>query len=291
MIKKSIVLGALSVIATFAYVPFIHADTAKNHQVHNKTSNQSKIAENEKSSFVKMTVESITNSGDKKLVRIKLVKALNNAPLTLNDLKEVHTKKIHFLIVDDKLKDYSHVHPRITKKLGVYEFEWQPKTQGNYRIWADLLPLETQTQEYVTSTLSNNSKSKPTIDKTVSQQSTMEGLTFKLLFDDSNLQMEKAAMGKIVVTDAQGQPVKDLEPIMGAFAHIVGFWNDFKTITHIHPIGEEPSKSTDRGGPEFEFHFDPERAGFIKLFAQFKIKGKELIVPFGIMVKPRQMIS
>lgn len=72
---------------------------------------------------------------------------------------------------------------------------------------------------------------------------------------------------------------------MEAFAHIFGFFDDRQTVVHIHSIGEEPSKATDKGGPELQFHIMPKKAGFIKLFVQVSINGKELFLPFGIVVK------
>jgi hypothetical protein len=71
---------------------------------------------------------------------------------------------------------------------------------------------------------------------------------------------------------------------MGSFAHIVVFSEDMKTVVHIHRMGDEPSKETDRGGPELEIHMEPKKAGFVKIFAQIKIKGKELFVPFSFTV-------
>jgi len=198
----------------------------------------------------------------------------------------VHTQKIHLLIIDDSLQDYTHIHPTATNTPGVYQFEWQPKKQANYRIFADLFPLDTNSQEYAVADLTRVNNVEPKIARTVSFQSVVDGFIFKLSFDNKKLQLGKASMASISVTDQKGVPVKDLEPIMGAFAHIVGFSEDLRSVIHIHPMGKEPSKITDRGGPELEFHIEPERAGFIKLFAQVKIKGKELYAPFGIMIQP-----
>ena len=62
--------------------------------------------------------------------------------------------------------------------------------------------------------------------------------------------------------------------------------DDFRTVTHVHPMGKEPTNAGDRGGPELMFHLEPSKPGFVKLFAQVKVGGKEIFVPFGVMVKP-----
>lgn len=237
-------------------------------------------------SSIKLSVPKVEDKGDKKVVQIKLTKTKDDSPVPLDNLKEVHTQKIHLLIIDDSLEDYSHIHPKPTKEVGVYAFEWNPtKKNANYRVWADLFPLDTNAQEYAIADLTTSQGSKAEINRTASMQSTVEGLTFKLTFGSPDLQAGKAAMGKIVITDDKGNPVKSLEPIMGSFAHIVGFGDDLKNVVHIHPMGTEPTKDTDRGGPELQFHIEPEKAGFIKMFAQVKVNGKELFAPFGLAVK------
>ena len=78
---------------------------------------------------------------------------------------------------------------------------------------------------------------------------------------------------------SQGKP---LEPVLGAFAHIVGFNEDFKTVLHAHPLGDAPKDENARGGPDLEFHIVFPSAGFYKIFVQLKIAGKDLFVPFGV---------
>jgi hypothetical protein len=238
----------------------------------------------EKQATIKISLVKQEDQVGKKLTQIKLTKITDDQPVALNDLKEAHTQKVHLLIVDDSLTDYHHIHPEATKEPGVYQFEWTPKAKGSYKLWADLVPVATNEQQYVTFDLIKGEKGAP-IDKNVSLQSTVEGYTFKLSFDQDKLVAGKPVMGKIIVTDAKGDSVKTLEPIMAAYAHIVGFSEGLQSVVHIHPMGDEPTKETDRGGPELEFHLEPSAPGFIKLFAQVKLNGKELFVPFGINIE------
>ena len=82
-----------------------------------------------------------------------------------------------------------------------------------------------------------------------------------------------------------GKPVDFLEPVMGAFAHMVGFYEDYETIAHIHPMEKEPTENTERGGPILRFHIEPEQSGHLKLFAQVQINGKQVYAPFSISVE------
>lgn len=244
------------------------------------------MGNNNFNSTIKVSIQKITNIGREKQIFIEMTTNKDGKPVLLDELKEVHTQKIHLLVIDDVLQDYSHLHPKATSKPGIYEFDWNPtKNDGAYQAWVDIVPKNTNAQEYIIVKLPTTKKSKSTINRIVSNKCIVNGLTFQLSFDNSNLQAGKPTMGKIDIADANGNPVTNLEPVMGAYAHIVGFSDDLKSVVHIHPMGEEPFKSSDKGGPVLRFHLEPVKAGFVKLFAQVKVNGKELFAPFGIIVK------
>ena len=39
-----------------------------------------------------------------------------------------------------------------------------------------------------------------------------------------------------------------------------------------------------RGGPDIDFHIEPSHAGFLRLFAQVRVAGRDLFFPFGVTV-------
>lgn len=216
-------------------------------------------------------------------VTLRLRRFTDGLTLSQSDLKTVHTEKLHLLIADATLTDYQHIHPEPSPTPGVYAFTFTPTQPGGYKVWADITPADTGKQEFVPAILSEPAQAR--IAKTVSQAASAGGYHFSLSFDAPPAR-GKASMGSIRITDAGGKPVNTLQPVMGAFAHIVGFYGDFEHIVHIHPMGTEPEKPTDRGGPELAFHIEPQQAGFIKLFAQVNIGGKEIFAPFGVEVAP-----
>ncbi len=212
-------------------------------------------------------------------------KITNEKTLSLlkDDAFEVkHTRKIHLLVIDPSLTDYQHIHPEPTATSGVFGFKFTPKKEGYYRVWADVTPVSTHKQEFVVADLGQRKAA--TIDKTESSAATVDGYHFVLTFDKPLVEGNES-MGTIKITDAKGGSVSSLQPLMGAFGHMVGFYDDFHTILHTHPLGDEPKSDKERGGPELSFHLMPAKAGFIKLFAQVKINNKELYVPFGVIVK------
>jgi hypothetical protein len=234
---------------------------------------------------VKISLQPATplQAGKTSQVHLTLNDIANGKPLSFDNLKESHTKKLHLLIVDPSLSDYHHIHPSADKKAGNFVFDFLPKKNDSYRVWADVIPVSTGKQEYVQTDIGKAAPNKAVIDKTVSLVSIVEGYTFTLALD-GELKAESAVMGNIVITK-NGKSFTQLEPIMGAFAHVVGFNEDYKSIMHIHPMGKEPTSDAERGGPKLEFHIEPKKAGFTKLFAQVKIDGKEIFAPFGVTVK------
>lgn len=204
--------------------------------------------------------------------------------ITEDDLKIIHTKKIHLLAIDDSLEDFHHIHPIKTDKAGEFLFEFNAKKEGKYNFWLDILPLKSGAQEYVLKNLSTEkAAAKAEINKKIITENIVDGYKLSLVFD-SILTASSASLGTIKISDSEGKPVNNLQPVLGAFAHIVAFGEDLNSIIHVHPMGKEPEKESDVGGPELSFHIMPEAAGFIKLFVQIKINGKDIFVPLALQV-------
>lgn len=214
------------------------------------------------------------------LYSVKLTDIKTGKPVTEDDLKTVHTKKLHLLVIDPSLTEYHHVHPTLNQD-GTWDAYWAEAGANRFRVWADITRKDTGRQEFVMTDIGAKDKIYK-IDKTLNSDYTVGEYSFSFKLD-GELKAGEAAMATITVTK-NGKPFDQLEPVMGAFAHLVGFNEDYKTIMHIHPMGKEPEKDIERGGPELQFHIEPEKAGYNKLFAQFRIDGNDVFVPFGIMV-------
>lgn len=204
-------------------------------------------------------------------------------PLGTSGLQTVHTKKFHLLVIDESLSDYHHLHPTETETSGEFKASFKPALSHPYMVWADVTP-EGGNQQYVRTTLKPEGKLvSAKVDTRTSLKAVAEGMTFDLKFDETP-KAGAMSMATITVTDSNGKPFNQLQPVMGAFAHVVGFSQDGSSIAHVHPQGPEPTKDSERSGPAISFHFEPEKTGFTKLFAQFKIKDKDVFVPFGVTI-------
>lgn len=206
-------------------------------------------------------------------------------PLSLDQLEVAHTEKIHLLVIDQSVTDYHHLHPVAGDKPGEYRFDFAPRLGGTYHIWADLVPKATGKQEYSKTTVKVDGTS-GTPSNSVNTTAEVDGYRFDLTTEkNAPLQAGKATVVKVKVTGPDGSAFSKLEPVMGAFAHMVAFPADLSSVTHVHPMGAEPKTNAERGGPELSFHVEPDKPGFQKFFLQTQIGGKEKFAGFGLNVE------
>jgi ketosteroid isomerase-like protein len=206
-------------------------------------------------------------------------------PVTSAELELAHTKLVHLLIVDASLTNYLHEHPVETAP-GEWSFAFNPKTGGTYTVFADLLPKATGAQEYAKTTVTVAGAARP-LDTSLNLSATVDGYRFDLKIPaDEPLTAGAASLVSVHVTKPDGSAATNLEPIMAAFAHGVGFTADLSSVLHVHPMGKEPEADTERGGPDLSFHLQPAMPGFFKFYVQVQIDGQSRFAGFGLNAAP-----
>jgi hypothetical protein len=215
---------------------------------------------------------------------LKLTSLLGE-PLLFKDLREVHTKKIHLLIVDPSLSDYHHEHPLPTDVPGEYAFSFTPRVAGSYGAYADIQPLLTGLQEYARAELVSPAASQEVVQKTYPMSGDADGLRYELSFETKPLRVGTPAAAHVRVTKG-GRPFAGLEPVMAAFAHLVGFREGGDVVLHMHPLESRALGADDRGGPDLAFRFFADDPGYYRLFLQTQVGGRAQFVPFGVQVEP-----
>jgi len=226
--------------------------------------------------------------GEKAEVTISLARARDQSPVTRRDLLVMHTEKIHLLIVDSSLMDYHHEHPKPADKPGEYNFSFTPRKPGPYRIFADVVPTETSMQEYVIGEIAAETKGLPIEKPPVNKTAEADGFHFELAMKTKEGAAPKAGQvvtGTLTVKGPDLLGFKKLEPVMGAFAHLVAFHEDGKTVLHIHPEGPEPATNDERGGPTLTFKFYAPVPGYYRLYAQTQIFEEAIFAPFNVVVE------
>jgi hypothetical protein len=71
-----------------------------------------------------------------------------------------------------------------------------------------------------------------------------------------------------------GRPVRDLQPYLGAYGHLVALHAPELAYSHVHPNGEDRAKGV------ITFDTELRRAGTYRLFMQFQTGGRVHTVAF-----------
>jgi hypothetical protein len=81
------------------------------------------------------------------------------------------------------------------------------------------------------------------------------------------------------------QPVP-LQPVMGAFAHLVAFDEARSGFAHLHPMEVDLTKPPDELRPELNFKVTIPAPGRYAIWAQVNLGGTEVFAPFWVDVLP-----
>ncbi|MFZ5496559.1 MAG: heavy metal-binding domain-containing protein [Verrucomicrobiota bacterium] len=252
------------------------------HEAHGGAGHSHATAAAEPTTAIEILSPNSLVAGKPAQIAVRLINGKTGRPVTAADLEVAHTKRVHLLIIDPSLSDYHHEHPVETAP-GVWSFTFSPRAGGEYVVFADLLPAATGVQEYARGIVKVAGAPR-TFEPEESNSVAVDGYRFDLAIEGGKIPLEGGAMVKVRVTKPDGSPAQNLEPIMGAFAHGVGFTPDMKTVLHVHPLGEEPTSDSQRGGSELSFHIAPAAAGYYRFYVQVQIDGKDRFAGFGINV-------
>lgn len=232
----------------------------------------------------------------------------NGAQIVPADLRMNHDHLLHVMVVDAGLEDYAHAHPTANAD-GTFTFTFTPRLDRPYRLWADFQLAHAEQEgghshgdeshgdqshgeeahadhaepTYASTDLAVGAGAVPAFAAPQSLRAEAGGLRFQLSLP-SALQAGEATQAQLAVVSADGQPFTQLEPLMGAYAHIVGFNPGATTMLHVHPEGAAPANAAARGGPVISFTLEPQNPGPQRLFVQVQANGAEIFVPFTVIV-------
>ncbi|MDB6167071.1 MAG: hypothetical protein JWQ83_2211 [Lacunisphaera sp.] len=211
------------------------------------------------------------------------LRTASGKPIAPEDLLVAHTRKLHLLVIDETLSDYQHIHPEPGRRAGEWKFRMTPTRPGLYRVFADFTPVATARGLYGVVEF--------TVPGSVPRVTRMNNATFDaagIRFELATLQPLRARQPVDLVFRASrrnGQPVP-LQPVMGAFAHLVAFDELRSGFAHLHPNQVDLAKPPDPVKPELTFKVTIPQPGRYVIWAQVKIEGEEIFAPFWTDVSP-----
>jgi hypothetical protein len=188
----------------------------------------------------------------------------------------VHEKPFHLFIVSRDLKYFAHGHPDAAED-GSLALNHR-LAPGEYMLIADFLPeggTSQMVQKAIVVAGLRGTRPSPADDPAVPDES--NGLEVRLQTKD--LAAGRHACLTFTVTDAKtGAPVLDLQPYLGAPAHMLIVRGDLEDAIHGHP--EELATT----GPTVSFHPLIPARGDYKLWVQFQRAGRVSTTSFEFTV-------
>src|SRR5262245_34295291 len=198
---------------------------------------------------------------------------------TVKDFHIVHEKPFHLFIVSQDLSYFAHLHPQ-QQGDGSFVIETSVPKPGAYLVYSDFFPVagvpqvaygNLITAGYHDDLFSGRAVIKP--DEVLIRD--VEGTRFALTLEPREPVAGKKLTLTYQITDLKtGEPVRDLEPYLGAWGHTLILSEDARDYVHTH------------AGAEISFEAFVPRSGRYRIWSQFQRHGKVITVPFTIEVKP-----
>jgi hypothetical protein len=202
------------------------------------------------------------------------------------DLRVSHTRRLHLLVVDPTLTDYQHLHPEPAAEAGVWRFAFTPRFGGVYRVFADFTPAATGRSLYATAdvAIGGTAAEANATSQTPNWQSEAGGCRFELVPSAPSVRAGAPVDLRLVIARPDGAAVA-LEPVMGAFAHLVAFDEARSGFAHLHPVDPGLDRPPDTIRPELRFRLTIPQPGRYVVWAQVNAAGREVFVPFRFDVQ------
>jgi hypothetical protein len=204
----------------------------------------------------------------------------------------IHDKLMHLIIVNrEDLSHFAHIHPKLNNETGVFNITHTFSKAGKYKMWIDAKPkggiqqiliafpfnVEGQPVHTPTTIAHEQTRVKNVVADEQSYQVTL------------NCQPEHLIAGRDIkmtfeITDANGKPISNLEPLMAAGGHCVIIGADAREFLHVHPAEEIENISSWQGGPSVSFLAHFPKPGLYRAWGQFQHEGRLITADFTFEV-------
>jgi len=203
-------------------------------------------------------------------------------PIAPEDLLLTHTKLLHVMVTDPSLRDYQHLHPVPGREPGDWELECTPHRAGLYRVFADFTPAATARGLYASAEFTvPGTPDRPPPEDNWSYEA--DGLRYTLT-PDAPIRVRDVVTLTLTVDSAPGRRPIPLEPVMGAYAHLVAFDQARSGFAHIHPQQTDLSQRPDLYRPQLTFKLQIPQAGRFVIWSEIKTGGRDRFAPFWFEV-------
>ena len=186
----------------------------------------------------------------------------------VRSFETLHGKPLHLIVVRRDLSSFEHVHPTMADD-GTWSADVDLERAGEYRVFADFQPADAESGLTLGHDLSVQGDYVPAGLPRPSATSRVGDYEVRL---DGELVPGKTSPVTMTVSRA-GRPVRDLQPYLEAFGHLVALRDGDLAYLHVHPDGA-PGDGRTPPGPDITFFAEVPSAGAYRLFLDFKHGGE-----------------
>jgi hypothetical protein len=187
----------------------------------------------------------------------------------VRDFEPENGKLLHLIVARADLTAYQHLHPRLHPD-GTWSVELATPRAGAYRAIADFV---VDGRKYVVGTtlhVPGEARDRPLPAPALHARG--DGYAVELQ-RPARLEAGEEAQLTFRIT-RQGRPVRDLQPYLGAYGHLVALHAPDLAYSHVHPHSE------DRAAGAITFDTELRTRGAYRLFLQFRTAGRVHTVAF-----------
>jgi hypothetical protein len=207
----------------------------------------------------------------------------SSTPLTSFPIE--HEKPMHLVDVSEDLTQFQHIHPEVGPD-GTWSATTTFPETANYVLFDEFVYNGQQVLDRREFMVGEASPTSASLSPDVSPK-TEAGLTASLSAPETITAGEDTSFTLHVTRD--NQAVTDLEPYLGAPAHVVIVSSDTRDFAHTHGevngMESMDSPAPSAFGPDISVHHTFPRAGLYKIWFQFGYQGSVITVPYVVEVK------
>jgi hypothetical protein len=238
--------------------------------------------------LIELAPEQPLSAGEETRLRFSL-RSASGKPITPEALLVKHTRLVHLLAVDSLADTYLHLHPEPEGEPGWWSVPIRPAGGGKLRLFIEFTPKATGRGLYGFIETEVSGARAPEINPAdVWEQ---EGVRLGLQIEGGTAFAGRRARFRLAFEPGAEGAVPPLEPVMGAWMHLVAFDASAGGFVHLHPWGMpadgiDPGDTGSSAPGEFLFDVALPEPGRYRLWAQAMLAGgRPLFAPFEVQVR------